>query len=329
MAGTVKSVITTAGLELLTQCEAGNAVLEFTSFVTGDGEYTESEKTTTALAAMTALKTQKQSAAFTSKAVKGTKIKLSVTLNNASVSAGYYIRECGIYAKNKSDSSAAPILYSIAVFSEPDYMPATNPDAPTTIALEYYTVISNDVNVTIVIDSAAGVTAEELENVRADLQGKIDSLSDAIEDITSGDEPVAKAKADADGNEISKTYAKADDVPDVSDEYSATSSDAMSGKAVAKAIEKKAEGLTFTNVSVDTTAWADDTTYEDYPFKADIALTGVTADYYPSVTFSVEDATSGIFAPVAATGDGTISIYASEKPADAVTIVGILCVKGA
>lgn len=85
--------------------------------------------------------------------------------------------------------------------------------------------------------------------------------------------------------------------------------------------------LIFSDVSVAVDAWAEDTTYTDYPYKADVACEGVTADHKPDVTFDVAEAISGVYAPVAVTGEGVVSIYAKEIPADAITIPTITCVK--
>lgn len=85
--------------------------------------------------------------------------------------------------------------------------------------------------------------------------------------------------------------------------------------------------LIFSDVSVAVDAWTEDATYTDYPYKADIPCEGVTADYKPDVTFDVPEAISGAYAPVASTGAGVVSIYASEIPADAITIPTISCVK--
>ena len=86
--------------------------------------------------------------------------------------------------------------------------------------------------------------------------------------------------------------------------------------------------LTFGAQSVATTAWVADTTYEGWGFRAAIALANVTADYIPSVTFGIADATSGNLAPVADTYAGGVYIYAKEQPSAAVSIVSIVCVKG-
>lgn len=85
--------------------------------------------------------------------------------------------------------------------------------------------------------------------------------------------------------------------------------------------------LIFTDISVPVSSWKSDTTYETYPYKADIDCEGVTADYKPDVTYDVQEATSGVYAPVAQTGAGVVSIYASEIPVDVITIPIIMCVK--
>lgn len=74
--------------------------------------------------------------------------------------------------------------------------------------------------------------------------------------------------------------------------------------------------LVQTNISVSTSAWAPDTTYEDYPFRASIPIEDCTANHIPEVTFSLADSTSGNFAPIAETYDGGVCIYAAEKPAE-------------
>lgn len=83
--------------------------------------------------------------------------------------------------------------------------------------------------------------------------------------------------------------------------------------------------LSFTNKTVSTSSWASDTTYTDFPYRAAVACEGVTAKHYAEVSFSPADAMSGSFAPVAASYDGGVYIYASEIPAAALTIPTIVC----
>ena len=88
-----------------------------------------------------------------------------------------------------------------------------------------------------------------------------------------------------------------------------------------------AQALIFQNVSVAASAWSSDSTYAAYPYAATLALTGVTASHMPEVTFGATEAASGIYAPVALSGSGTVKIYAASKPAAAITLQSILCIK--
>ena len=83
--------------------------------------------------------------------------------------------------------------------------------------------------------------------------------------------------------------------------------------------------LTFTNKSVAASAFTSNSTYADFPYRAAVALTGVTAAMVPEVFFGLTDAMSGNFAPVAESYAGGIYIYAAAKPSATVTIPTILC----
>jgi hypothetical protein len=85
--------------------------------------------------------------------------------------------------------------------------------------------------------------------------------------------------------------------------------------------------LIFPNKAVATTDFVADATYTGYAYKAAVSCAGVTVDYRPDVTFDVPDAVSGNYAPVSASGAGTVTIYAKEIPAAAITIPTIKCVK--
>lgn len=65
--------------------------------------------------------------------------------------------------------------------------------------------------------------------------------------------------------------------------------------------------------------------YAAYPYRATLKIPGVTSAMIPNVTFGVDQAISGIFAPIAETDVGQIYIYASEVPGEAFTIPTIIC----
>ena len=83
--------------------------------------------------------------------------------------------------------------------------------------------------------------------------------------------------------------------------------------------------LQFENKTVAVAAWKSDSTYSDYPYRAAITCTGVTAEHVPDVVFAASD--MGKTCPFAQTGAGVVYIYAKEIPADTITIPVIECRK--
>ena len=86
--------------------------------------------------------------------------------------------------------------------------------------------------------------------------------------------------------------------------------------------------LQFNNVSVAVSAFVADTTYEDYPFRAAVALEGVISSMIPEVIFNMADAIGGNFAPVAESYNGGVYLYAADKPEGNTVIPVIICWKG-
>ena len=106
----------------------------------------------------------------------------------------------------------------------------------------------------------------------------------------------------------------------------AANSAVIADKAVTAAkLAADAVKLTFTNKSVAASAFVSNSTYSDFPYRAAVTLTGVTAAMIPEVFFGLTDAMSGNFAPVAESYAGGIYIYAAAKPSATTTIPTILC----
>lgn len=87
--------------------------------------------------------------------------------------------------------------------------------------------------------------------------------------------------------------------------------------------------LAFANTVVAVSAWAEDSTYEDYPYRAAVALSGVTAAMIPEVVFGLDAMSDNSFAPVAECYNGGVYIYAANVPESAITIPTIICWRGA
>lgn len=97
------------------------------------------------------------------------------------------------------------------------------------------------------------------------------------------------------------------------------------GSVGAEDLAADAVKLKFSNTEIENTTFAQNATYQDYPYRATVPLTGVLASMTPEVIFSLADAVSGNFAPVAECYDGGVYLYAASMPDAAITIPTIIC----
>lgn len=79
-----------------------------------------------------------------------------------------------------------------------------------------------------------------------------------------------------------------------------------------------------TNKVVAKADFKSDNTYTDYPYRAAIAVNGVTTNMIPEIIFNVVDAISGNYSPVAQTYNGGVYIYAASPPDNNLTIPTII-----
>jgi len=80
----------------------------------------------------------------------------------------------------------------------------------------------------------------------------------------------------------------------------------------------------YASSNVSASSWVSDNTYADYGYKCVLNF-NITTDDYVEVIYGVEEATSGNYAPIAETGNGTLTLY--SKVDTAITIPTIWVVK--
>ena len=83
--------------------------------------------------------------------------------------------------------------------------------------------------------------------------------------------------------------------------------------------------LVFLNTTILPAAFEDDETYEDYPYKASLVLSGVTSTMIPEVVFGLTEILEGIFAPISETFNGGIYLYSNDIPDATIIIPTIIC----
>lgn len=103
---------------------------------------------------------------------------------------------------------------------------------------------------------------------------------------------------------------------------SATSDDMASAVYT---IPQGVSNITARNLSVPVSAWAIDSSSEDFPYKAAIVINGVTGDCYPEIVLSHGEAESGMFSPVSKSYDGGVYIWAQFIPDTDFIVPLIIC----
>lgn len=179
----------------------------------------------------------------------------------------------------------------------------------------------------------SGITAETAGAALRELKGELDDKATTADVLTKDN--AAEFTPTGQYNPATKKYvddtvvaigagdmAKA--VYDTDDNGKVDDADKLGGE-LPSAYEKTR--LQFTDTSVPTTAFVADATYEDFPYRASVPLSGVLASMTPEVIFDVADAMSGNLAPVSECYAGGVYIYAAEVPEAATTIPTIICWK--
>ena len=74
------------------------------------------------------------------------------------------------------------------------------------------------------------------------------------------------------------------------------------------------------NTTVQVSEFIADSQYTGYNYRADITVTGITANDYPNVIFAVEDCISNNYSRFVESGNGYVSIWCKALPESAITI---------
>lgn len=91
--------------------------------------------------------------------------KISATITNVGLSAGYYVRELGVFANDPDDGE---ILYAVTSDSAPDYIPSEGGSTAVSQEFAVYISASNASDVKVSIDPGALATMGYVETAIAD-----------------------------------------------------------------------------------------------------------------------------------------------------------------
>lgn len=148
------AILTTKGRALAAKVEAGQCKLALTKFKVGDGQ-------PASLEGLTDLASPKQIITLSSCTPSDTGVcDVEGILTNDAVSAGYYIRELGLFA---TDPDAGEILYAVSTDPNPDYWQAKGSATALAIAIHMQIAITSVDSVSAKLDPSGLVSVEDLQ----------------------------------------------------------------------------------------------------------------------------------------------------------------------
>lgn len=309
------NAITDGGRQLWAEMQAGGSFVP-TKIVIGSG-YLPTGKTSRTMTAV-AEPVQNISLNKTEKLTGGDYVFGGV-FTNKDVTTAFYYRELALYAKVKraDGTETAETLYSYGnAGANAELIPAYSTGTAIERQLDIISYIGNDATVMVEIQSGVTVSQQEFNAKVAELAAADEAIGKELNShIGDTDVHITISERNTWNNKVDKVSGKGLSTND----YTNTEKSKLS--------TLNAAIIAQSSVPVATSAWASDTTYTDYPFRASIPIDGCTVNHIPEVTFALADATSGNFAPIAETYDGGVYIYAAEVPSGEMTIPTIKLTK--
>lgn len=197
-----------------------------------------------------------------------------------------------------------------------------------------------DVDTDVYVDSGFSVstdyqlTREKIENV---FTGNVDShwhdrYVDKVEgkglsteDFTTTEKQKLAGLENFDPTEVNGRITQLEEamptkVSDLENDANYVTSSVLEGKSYATTESlnqglalKQDKNLYFVNVTAS--EWVLENAYKDFKYRCDISLEGVTDDMVAEVIFAMEESSSGDYAPLCETGEGTVTIWSSTNKA--------------
>jgi len=174
------TILTNLGKQVITQSLTGKQ-FEITKVVLGDGVWGNINPEE-----LTSLISPKLTLPIVDKEEAGDTVRIRVLLTNEGISEGFFVRELGVVAEDKT--TGTEILFAVAYANPPDYLPAG--DGPTKVedVFDVILVTANSPNITVRIsDTIVLATKEDIQqhNTSADAHPDIrQAIQDAIGNLS-------------------------------------------------------------------------------------------------------------------------------------------------
>ena len=180
------TILTNLGKQVIAQSLTGKQ-FEITKVVLGDGIWNEN----TNPEELTSLISPKLTLPIADKEENGDTVRIRVLLTNEGVTEGFFIRELGVIAEDKT--TGEEILYAVAYADPADYLPAGDSSTKVEAGFDIYVVVANSPNITVrVSDTIVLATKQDIEEHNTSAEAHPD-IRQLISDIENGNIIVGNA----------------------------------------------------------------------------------------------------------------------------------------
>ena len=203
MASFQNLVITDAGLALMADLIEDEDSIQFAYVSIGDGSYSASEKTQSALKQRTSLKSQRQDYDVSKiEPTAANQVRLKTLLSNydpeshtALFAEGFYVNELGVYARPASGGTAVLFAITVTTQAQGDYLPHFDGENPVEMVQDVLVFVKNDLQVDVTYsESAFALVADVVQSEFELVYGLVNSTATIRKD--SGDTIVTRTDTD-------------------------------------------------------------------------------------------------------------------------------------
>ena len=183
------TILTNLGKQAIAQSLTGKQ-FEITKVVLGDGVWDEN----TNPEELTNLISPKLALPIAGKEENGDTVRIRVLLTNEGVTEGFFIRELGVIAEDKT--TGEEILYAVAYADPPDFLPSENSSTKVEAGFDVIVVVANSPNITVrVSDTIVLATKQDIQThnqspeAHPDIRQAIQNLEEQISNLGEGITP--------------------------------------------------------------------------------------------------------------------------------------------
>ena len=203
-------------------------------------------------------------------------------------------------------------LTQLVKFLEGENFPASDFECSLDKIIMALQQVKEHLNNFVKVPYSSSLTADDFQNLLLELNNNLETINRLPQIL----QRILTAEANI-GNQLTE-YSSTDEIKAMLADYY-TKDDVDTRLSLITGYRFHNLTLLLNNIEED-----ENNTYAEYPYKGTLYLDMAKSSQIPLVTFGLNDALSGNFAPIADTAEGTVQVYMKEMPEQNVIISSLL-----